>query len=42
MSGRNYDSNVYAIIGKIPTVVDTGTGFYSRKIIELNYFIKKI
>ncbi len=34
MSGRNYDSNVYVMIGKIPTVVDTRTGFYSKEIIE--------
>ena len=34
MSGRNYDSNVYVMVGKIPTVVDTRTGFYSKEIIE--------
>jgi len=32
--GKDYDSNVYVIIGKIPTIIDTGTGFYSRIIIE--------
>ncbi len=34
ISGRNYDSNVYVIIGKISTIVDTGTGFYSREILN--------
>lgn len=32
--GINYDSNIYVIIGEIPTVIDTGTGFYSERIIE--------
>ena len=34
ISGRNYDSNVYVIIGKIPTIIDTGTGLYSREILD--------
>ena len=34
VSGRNYDSNIFVIIGKIPTVIDTGTGFNSREVIE--------
>ena len=32
--GREYDSNVYVIGGQTPTIIDTGTGFYSRMIIE--------
>ncbi|MBN2599035.1 MAG: MBL fold metallo-hydrolase [Candidatus Thermoplasmatota archaeon] len=32
--GKDYDSNVYVIRGKIPTIIDTGTGFYSRMILE--------
>jgi hydroxyacylglutathione hydrolase len=32
--GKEYDSNVYVITGEIPTIIDTGTGFYSRMIIE--------
>jgi hydroxyacylglutathione hydrolase len=32
--GRDYDSNVYVISGEIPTIIDTGTGFYSQMIIE--------
>jgi len=27
--GKNYDSNIYIIIGNIPTIIDTGTGLYS-------------
>ena len=34
ISGRNYDSNVYVILGNIPTIIDTGTGLYSKEIIE--------
>jgi hydroxyacylglutathione hydrolase len=32
--GKDYDSNVYVIRGKIPTIIDTGTGFYSKMILE--------
>ena len=32
--GKNYDSNIYIIIGKIPTIIDTGTGLYSIEIKE--------
>jgi hydroxyacylglutathione hydrolase len=32
--GKEYDSNVYVVSGKIPTVIDTGTGFYTRLILE--------
>jgi hydroxyacylglutathione hydrolase len=32
--GREYDSNVYVVVGKIPTVIDTGTGFYTRMVLE--------
>jgi len=32
--GRDFDSNIYVINGEIPTIVDTGTGFYSQMIIE--------
>ena len=32
--GRNYDSNIFVIIGKIPSVIDTGTGFNSRDVLE--------
>lgn len=32
--GRDYDSNIYVIDGEIPTIVDTGTGFYSQMNIE--------
>ncbi len=32
--GIDYDSNVYVINGEIPTIIDTGTGFNSRMIIE--------
>ena len=32
--GKDYDSNVYVLQGRIPTIVDTGTGFYSKVILE--------
>jgi glyoxylase-like metal-dependent hydrolase (beta-lactamase superfamily II) len=32
--GRDYDSNVYLVTGKVSTIIDTGTGFYSKWIIE--------
>jgi len=32
--GRDYDSNIYVVVGKIPTVIDTGTGFHTRMILE--------
>lgn len=32
--GKDYDSNVYVIRGKIPTIIDTGTGLYSKMILE--------
>lgn len=34
IEGKDYDSNVYVICGKVPTIIDTGTGFYSKQIIE--------
>jgi len=37
--GKNYDSNIYIITGKNPTIIDTGTGFYSKEIGEV---LKKI
>ena len=37
--GEEYDSNIYVICGDVPTIVDTGTGFYSKEISEQ---IKKI
>lgn len=35
VSGRNYDSNIFVIIGKIPSIIDTGTGFNSGEVIEI-------
>lgn len=32
--GIDYDSNVYIVVGEVPTIIDTGTGFYSRTIIQ--------
>lgn len=34
ISGREYDSNVYVAAGRVPTVIDTGTGFFSERVIE--------
>ena len=33
--GRGYDSNIYVIVGSNPTIVDTGTGFYSNDVISV-------
>jgi len=35
VSGQGYDSNVFVVLGKIPTVVDTGTGLNSQSILEV-------
>lgn len=32
--GRDYDSNIYIIPGRVPTVIDTGTGFHSRDVLK--------
>ncbi len=32
--GINYDSNIYVIDGKIPSIIDTGTGIYHKKVIS--------
>lgn len=41
ISGIDYDSNVYLITGKIPTIVDTGTGFHSTEVIrEIQKYIE--
>jgi hydroxyacylglutathione hydrolase len=40
--GRDYDSNVYVIAGTVPTIIDTGTGFYSRMILETIQKIIKV
>ena len=33
--GKDYDSNVFVVNGEVPTIIDTGTGFYSKEIIEI-------
>lgn len=39
--GKEYDSNIYVVNGKIPTVIDTGTGFHSQEILQtINQFIE--
>jgi hydroxyacylglutathione hydrolase len=43
--GQQYDSNVYVITGKKPTIIDTGTGLYAKDLlnmIEKHIDIKKI
>jgi len=43
--GRDWDSNVYIILGEKPTIIDAGTGLHSREVInKINEFIdlKKI
>jgi hydroxyacylglutathione hydrolase len=42
IDGKDYDSNIYVIVGEIPTIIDTGTGFYSRMIIEIIQKIIKL
>jgi glyoxylase-like metal-dependent hydrolase (beta-lactamase superfamily II) len=32
--GQNFDSNIYIIKGKIPSIIDCGTGLYSRNIVK--------
>jgi hydroxyacylglutathione hydrolase len=31
--GRNFDSNIYVILGEKTTIVDTGTGLYSKEVV---------
>ena len=40
--GRNYDSNVYIIIGNIPTIIDTGTGLYNKEIMDTSHPVHAI
>ncbi len=37
--GRNYDSNIYVILGEVPTIIDTGTGLHH---VEVTREIKRI
>ena len=32
--GKDYDSNIYIVVGKNTTVIDTGTGFHSPSVID--------
>ncbi len=34
ISGVEYDSNIYLVTGKVPTIIDTGTGFHSRTVLQ--------
>ena len=34
ISGLNYDSNIYLITGKIPTIVDCGTGLWNDYVMK--------
>jgi glyoxylase-like metal-dependent hydrolase (beta-lactamase superfamily II) len=47
--GHNFDSNIYVINGKIPTIIDCGTGIYNnivikkiKEIIDINSIIQII
>jgi hydroxyacylglutathione hydrolase len=33
--GQEYDSNIYLITGKVPTMIDTGTGLHTRDVIAI-------
>ena len=35
ISGQGYDSNVFVVLGRVPTVVDTGTGLNSQSVVEV-------
>lgn len=38
--GRNYDSNIYIILGDLPTIIDTGTGLHHEEVArEINRII---
>jgi glyoxylase-like metal-dependent hydrolase (beta-lactamase superfamily II) len=32
--GQDYDSNVYVLPGKVPTIIDTGTGFHTQELVK--------
>ena len=34
IAGVQFDSNIYLITGENPTIIDTGTGFYAKRIEE--------
>ncbi|DAC73276.1 MAG TPA: MBL fold metallo-hydrolase [Thermoplasmata archaeon] len=40
--GRDYDSNMYVVVGEVPTIIDTGTGFYTKTIIKTIQKIVKL
>jgi glyoxylase-like metal-dependent hydrolase (beta-lactamase superfamily II) len=41
INGRNYDSNIFVLIGNHPAVIDTGTGIYEKEILRtLQKFIQ--
>ena len=34
ITGRNYDSNIFLLLGEHPTMIDTGTGLYSKEVLR--------
>jgi hydroxyacylglutathione hydrolase len=34
ITGMEYDSNIYLVTGNVPTIIDTGTGFHSRTVLQ--------
>lgn len=34
ITGIDYDSNIYVVTGKVPTIIDTGTGLHSRTVLQ--------
>jgi hydroxyacylglutathione hydrolase len=34
LPGQQYDSNIYVIVGKVPTIIDTGTGFHTKQVVD--------
>jgi len=34
ITGIDYDSNIYLVTGKVPTIIDTGTGFHSNTVLH--------
>jgi glyoxylase-like metal-dependent hydrolase (beta-lactamase superfamily II) len=34
ITGMDYDSNIYVVTGKVPTIIDIGTGFHSNTVLR--------
>lgn len=34
ITGMEYDSNIFLVTGRVPTIIDTGTGFHSHTVLQ--------